>query len=131
MSRLLGVALLALVIGCRPHTAGQTPSADQSTTIRDVLGGDVTVGQQVSVTGRCLPRSALRAVGGPPVTLSDWQLGEGNIAIYVTGSRPGGCSAMEGSTGPITIEAVVAQDTLPALGNRPATPRRYLVRVVP
>lgn len=99
-------------------------------TIQQLLNSDSLIGEWVRVSGRCLGYTAQVAVGPPPLTRSDWQLEDGEMAIYVSGSLPNGCSATEGSSDRITVTAMVAQDTLPALGNRPAMPRRYLVRVV-
>ena len=97
--------------------------------IRHLLNSDSLVGEWVRVSGRCLGYAAQVAVGPPPLTRSDWQLEDGETAIYVSGSLPNGCSATGGSSNRITIRAMVAQDTLPALGDRPTMPRRYLVRV--
>lgn len=99
-------------------------------TVRDLIDSDAYVGKRVQVTGRCHGYAADVAVGPPPVTRSDWQLVDSKMAIYVSGSLPNDCSATEGSSDRITVTAMVAQDTLPAFGNRPAMPRRYLVRVV-
>ena len=99
-------------------------------TIRQLLDSDSLVGVQVRVSGRCLGYSAQIAVGSPPLTRSDWQLEDGEVAIYVSGPLPSGCSATAGSSDRITVTAIVAQDTLSPLGNRRAMPRRYLVRVV-
>ena len=99
-------------------------------TIRQLLDSDSLVGVQVHVAGRCLGYSAQVAVGSPPLTRSDWQLEDGELAIYVSGPLPSGCSATAGSSDRITVTAIVAQDTLSPLGNRRAMPRRYLVRVV-
>lgn len=99
-------------------------------TVRELMTSDAYVGKRVEVAGRCLGYAAQVAVGPPPVTRSDWQLEDADAAIFVTGPLPGGCSPTEGSAQRTTILALVAQDTLPALGNRAATARRYLVRIV-
>lgn len=100
-------------------------------TVREILETDTHVGRRVRVTGRCLGYSGSVAVGGPPVSRSDWELEADGVAIYVTGPLPEGCSATTGSTALVTITAVVAEDTLPALGRRPPSVRRYLVRQNP
>lgn len=99
--------------------------------IQELLDSDTYVGKTVRVTGRCLGYGKPVAVGGPPLTRSDWQLEANGVAIYVSGPLPQGCSPTEGATEPTTMLARVEEDTLPALGERPATPRRYLVRIVP
>ena len=99
-------------------------------TVRDLLDSDVYVGKRVQVTGRCHGYAAGVAVGPPPVTRSDWQLVDGGAAIFVSGRLPPGCSPTEGSAQRTTVLALVAQDTLSALGNRAATARRYLVRII-
>jgi len=117
----------------RPITAPQRTGPDNipRVTVRELLSTDAYVGRRVLVRGRCLGYTASVAVGGPPLTRSDWQLEEGGEAIFVSGPLPEGCSATAGSTVSTTILADVAQDTLPRLGGRPAVPRRYLVRVRP
>jgi len=101
----------------------------QPVTVKELLASSALVGRRVRVVGRCLGYSAAVAPGGPPRTRSDWQLEDNGVAIYVTGQLPSGCSATEGSKERPTILAIVAEDTLPARGDRPPTPRRYLVRV--
>jgi hypothetical protein len=107
----------------RPPVGGKEPVR----TVRELLSSDRDVGQLVSVSGQCLGYSKPVAEGMPPRSRSDWQLGDDGVAIYVTGPLPAGCSATGGSTERTTIVARVAQDTMPAMGNREATPRRYLV----
>ncbi|HKG91962.1 MAG TPA: hypothetical protein VKA84_08735 [Gemmatimonadaceae bacterium] len=97
--------------------------------LSEVAGSGAYVGQRVHVTGRCLGYSNPTTLGPPPLTRSDWQLQGAGVAIFVSGPLPGGCSATEGSSAPITILARVAEDTLPALGKMPGTPRRYLVLI--
>ena len=109
----------------------QLEEAMPTVTVREVLDSNALVGRRVWITGRCLGYSATEAVGGPPLTRSDWQFEDGGRAIYVSGRLPEGCSSTEGSTKRTVILALVAQDTLPSLGNRPATPRRYLLRLMP
>jgi len=104
---------------------------DQAAMLREILASSALVGRRVHVTGRCLGYSNPLAVGGPPRTRSDWQLEVDGVAIYVTGPLPEGCTATKSSNELTTIVALVAEDTLPARGNRPATPRRYLVRLLP
>ncbi len=116
----------------RAHQQGVQghPDSALTPTIRELLASGALVGHRVRVTGRCLGYGRAAAVGGPPRTRSDWQLEGAGVAIYVTGQRPLACSATEGSTEATTILAIVAEDTLAARGDRPAVPRRYLIRVL-
>ena len=98
-------------------------------TVQAILSSDTLIGRRVRVTGRCVGYGRIVAVGGPPRTRSDWQLEDGGSAIYVTGSLPAGCDALQGSEQRTTIIVTVAEDTLPARGERPATSRRYLIRL--
>lgn len=102
-----------------------------SPTITEVLNSDAYVGKRIRVTGRCLGYAAAIAVGPPPLTRSDWQFEQDGVAIFVSGPLPQGCSATRGASEPTTILALVAEDTLRALGNKPGTRRRYLLRIVP
>jgi len=130
---------LALCVGaCGPQRQGdQTASlppgdadteAPATVTVREILESGTYLGHRVRVSGRCLGYSAAVAEGGPPLTRSDWQLEDDGVAVYVSGSMPDGCSPTQGSTGRTAIDAVVAQDTVPALGDRLPRPRRYLIR---
>jgi hypothetical protein len=70
------------------------------------------VGMSVPVRGTCLRRGAGVAVGAPPLTRSDWELGDGQAAVWVSGERPSGCSVESGSSVPTTVHALVQLDTL-------------------
>lgn len=113
----------------RRVTAPRRVESEPSPSIATILASSALVGQRVRVTGRCLGYGKPVAVGAPPRTRSDWQLEAEDVAIYVTGRLPAGCSPTGGSTQATTILALVAEDTLAARAGRPATPRRYLVRV--
>lgn len=104
-------------------------AAGQPATVQEIVVSEELVGKRVRVTGRCLGYSTPVTVGSPPRTRSDWQLEADGFAVYVTGPLPTGCSVTEGSKEVTTILALVVEDTLPARGERPATPRRYLVRL--
>ncbi len=124
----VGAALLG---ACSSNTSqGRLGDAQAvpAISIREIVSSEAWVGRRVVVTGRCLGYAASVAVGGPPVTRSDWQLEEDELAIFVSGSLPVGCSATGGSEGQTTITAVVQQDTL-RMGDLSGTTRRYLVRV--
>ena len=102
--------------------------ADTSVTVAEIAGSSALVGKRVRVTGRCMGYSTPLAVGPPPRTRSDWQLADGGVAIYVVGTFPPGCSPTTGSSEPVTIIGVVAEDTIPARLERPARARRFMVR---
>lgn len=130
MSPVRGTLLVLVVLAaCRRHEqeAGGTPNTDQNPTVRQLVQSDAWNGREVFVAGRCVGYPSGQAAGPPPVTRSDWLLAGDSAVIYVTGPLPSGCTATGGSTDQTTQHARVAQDTLPALGNQPAKPRRYLV----
>ncbi len=130
MNALRGALLVVLMsAGChrREQAAGGTPNSDQNPSVRQLVQSDAWNGQEVFVAGRCLGFPGGQTAGPPPVTRSDWLLDGDSAVIYVTGALPSGCSATGGSAGWTNVHARVAQDTLPALGNEPARPRRYLV----
>ena len=101
---------------------------DTSVTVAEIAGSSALVGKRVRVTGRCMGYSTPLAVGPPPRTRSDWQLADGGMAIYVVGTFPPGCSPTTGSSEPVTIIGLVAEDTIPARLERPARARRFMVR---
>ncbi len=99
-------------------------AATLTTSLRDVLASGLLVGRRVRVTGRCL--AARRALlGKPPRARSEWQLSSDGVYVYVTGPLPPGCGPSTVTT--VTILAVVAEDTLPAIADLPPAPRRFLV----
>ena len=97
-------------------------STDLSTSLRDVVASGALVGRRVRVRGRCL---AAQREGKPPHGRDAWQLSADGVFVYVTGPLPAGCRAMGAVM--VTIVAVVAEDTLPAIGDLPPAPRRFLV----
>lgn len=98
--------------------------------IEDVVAGNVRVGARVRVRGTCIGYSRVLAAGPQPQTRSDWQVVSDSTAIWVVGSYPPGCEATTPATGPTIFVVEVAEDTLPALGTRPARSRWYLVHVI-
>ena len=83
-------------------------------------------GTIIATRGTCLRRGAGQADGGPPVTRSDWELGEDGRAIWVSGPRPPECPAESGARVSIVTHGLVQVDTLRMLdGTR--RPRVYLV----
>src|SRR5690606_35167140 len=97
-----------------------------------VLPGDVVatrayVGQQVRVMGRCLPPQDSHPFGPAMGGREVWQLEWEGVAVYVIGRTPDTCRTEHARVGTVTITATVAEDTLPAIGDLPPAPRRYLV----
>jgi hypothetical protein len=149
--QLQGYLIALVALACQPKARGEGGPADSVPspppagmaeqvpaggkepvrTVRELLASDADVGRTVRVAGRCAGYSTPLAEGAPPLTRSDWQLEDEGVAIYVSGPLPAGCSATGGSQARSTIVAQVAQDTMPAAGDRPAAPRRYLVRARP
>jgi hypothetical protein len=102
-------------------------AADTSVSIASVIGSHALVGRRVRVSGRCLGYGGgTMALGGPPRTRSDWQLGDATAAIYVVGPRPNDCDRAAGSPRVIVVRGVVAEDTVRMLSGA-RLPRRYLV----
>jgi hypothetical protein len=97
--------------------------------LRDIVASRMFVGRRVRVSGRCLPALGEHPLGPMPRT-DEWQLEWQGLAVYVVGRRPLHCteSGMDAAT--VTITALVAEDTLPAIGDLPPAPRRYLVLAV-
>jgi hypothetical protein len=126
-------ALLLVTAGsCQPKsqpTPAPIGSDPRKATVHEVLSDGRLTGLLVEVSGTCLGYSSPTiAKGPPPLTRSDWQLEDQGEAVWVSGPMPPGCSATEPAVAPSVITATVAQDTLPRLGARDGTVRRYLVR---
>jgi hypothetical protein len=115
--------------GGEPKSGGDAPAEAHAVSVKGVVERSVPVGDRVRVSGRCLGYTAGPAIGGPPVTRSDWQLEDGGVAVYVTGALPDGCSATGGGASPVAITAVVAEDSVEIGAGRTRTARRYLIRV--
>lgn len=128
----LSVALLSACLQGReseaePANAGEAlPSDTVSATVSEIVASRVPVGRIVRVTGTCLDVPHLLPIGPPPRTRHDWQIADGDAAIYVTGSVPIACS----ERARVTIVARVAESTLPANEGGPTGTSRYLVRVM-
>src|SRR6187455_1635195 len=131
--------LAALLTGCAgdlavpPDKEGAAPSSrllndrtgTLSASLRDVMASGALVGRRVRVKGRCLPRDVDDAPAQPTQSSTEWQLAADGIAIFVVGALPGRCAAHGDVT--VTITAIVAEDTLPPIGDLPPSPRRFLV----
>lgn len=105
-----------------PNDRGAEPLA---ASLRDVMATNALVGRRVRVRGRCLPREGDHLPAQPPRSSGEWQLAADGIAVFVVGPLPGHC-AVRGDV-VVTIIAVVAEDTLAAIGDLPPSPRRFLV----
>jgi hypothetical protein len=99
--------------------------------LRDVADGAVEVGRSIRVRGTCTGYAHVLAAGPPPRTRSDWQLVDGDVALWVVGPYPDGCSGTVPSEAPGTYTMVVTADTLPALGGASPRPRLYLIHTPP
>ena len=97
-------------------------ATELSTSLREVVSSGALVGRRVRVRGRCL---AAQREGNPPRARDTWQLSADGVFVYVTGPLPAGCRSLAAVM--VTIVAVVAEDTLPAIGDLPPSPRRFLV----
>jgi hypothetical protein len=100
---------------------------DRVVPLREVFSSPTIVGRRVRVVGHCKFPPALR-VPEPPARGGDaWQLEADGTTVLVVGARPGACASLEPRL--VTLTVVVAEDTLPAIGDLPPAPRRYLVLV--
>jgi hypothetical protein len=126
----LAAVLVAWLIGCGGSPApdrGDAPAVrEREWSLREVLSSRALVGNRVRVTGRCLAPIGPQPLGQPPRPWNEWQLEADGVAMFVIGPMPGAC-LVPGERVILTIEALVAEDTLPAIGNLPGAPRRFLV----
>jgi hypothetical protein len=107
------------------HTLAST---DTQPSLHDILASRVPVGRMVRLTGHCLTLRGVKAVERPAGAGDLWQLEADGAVIVVSGTRPHACTATADTT-PVIITAIVAEDTLPAIGDLPAAPRRYLLLI--
>ena len=142
-AQLIGHLVVAGVVACsgaRPSpTPGSAPiDSDPAEAARDTLAGVRIIlaaarsGDTVRVRGLCLRMGSRGALGGPPVTRSDWQLadvGDTTAVIWVTGERPGDCGYDAGSRNSIDLHGVVGVDSI-GLGTGKVL-RRFLWRLSP
>ena len=113
-------------------TAAGIPSIDlpeMTLSVREIVEAPALVRRRVRVTGVCVGYTAAGIAATPPITRSDWILEADDARVFVSGPFPDGCTATTRGTQPVTIVGEVAEDTLPALGDRPAIARRFLLRV--
>jgi len=108
-----------------------TASINIVTPLRVVRDSAAFVGRTITVRGRCLEISAIRAQGPPPRARSDWQIDDGDVALFVVGPRPADCPVAEGSRANLMVTARVAEDTVPLrIGGVPQA-RRFLLLPAP
>lgn len=108
-----------------PITVSEPALATPLVSVRDVVTSRALVGHRVRVMGRCLPPASQHPLVRLQNALDEWQLEADGIAIYVIGRSPRACSA--GADPAIVVTGVVAEDTLPPIGDLPPAPRRYLI----
>jgi hypothetical protein len=118
--RRLCVSVLVIVCG----SCGHEPPV-RTVTLHDVVASQRLIGQRVRVVGRC--SSQLGVPERPARDGKIWQLESDGVTVLVVGTLPNPCTAKRESV--LTITAVVAEDTLVAIGDLPGAPRRYLVLV--
>jgi len=130
--RMIGGIVVAGVLACSgmrhpPSTAPAAP--DTLSGVRTILA-EGRAGDTVRVRGLCLRLGSRAAVGGPPVTRSDWQLADAAdsaTAIWVTGDRPPDCSYDAGSKEPVDVHGIVGVDTIGMAAGKSL--RRFLWRL--
>lgn len=131
----LAAALVAALPACQSRSVAMeheesaesaAAAPPRQTTVREVLGKQLSSGQVVAVSGDCAPAGSRDDVGLPPAGGEPWLLRADGIAVYVMGAAPATCATGSDS---VTIVARVAEDTIPGTGSIPPAPRRYLVRL--
>jgi hypothetical protein len=80
--------------------------------VNELLDNVSVAGTVVTVRGTCLRRGVGRAQGAPPLTRSDWELGDGTKAVWVSGPRPVDCPAESGAKDSSMVRGLVQADTL-------------------
>jgi len=101
--------------------------ADRVVPLREVFSSPTIVGHRVRVVGNCAPTHGLTVPEPPARSRETWQFEADGLSVLVVGTRPSACSSLEPR--PLTLTVFVAEDTLGAIGDLPAAPRRYLVLV--
>ena len=92
--------------------------------VREVVNSRALLDRVVRVTGRC--QSVSRGLDRSPRMRDAWQLEADGVVVLVVGRVPRRCSDRRASPS-LTIRAIVAVDTLPAIGDLPPSTRHYLV----
>lgn len=127
-----------VVTSASAETAGQArpalpaPRTDTSSrppSLATVANSSAWVGKRLRLTGWCVGPWIALAPGGAPRSKSDWVLTDDTTRLYVVGTVPHDCPVNRRSSARVTIEVVVAEDTVPLVLQGPRTPRRYLMTV--
>jgi hypothetical protein len=107
----------------------ETPP-DVTVSLSEIVASSALVGRRVRLIGRCLTQQSSVELDRPGGVVIVWQFAADGVTVFVAGPPPPGCASRRT---PVTvmITALVAEDTLPAIGDLPAAPRRYLVRAEP
>jgi hypothetical protein len=81
------------------------PRSEQLSVAQLLGGPERHAGREVTLSGTCLGWSG-PALGGPPRTRSDWQIGSREAAVWVSGPLPSGCTGATGG-GPARVHGRV------------------------
>ena len=100
---------------------------DRVVPLREVFSSPTIVGRRVRVVGHCTSPPPLSVPEPPARSGEAWRLEADGTTVLVVGARPRACSSPEPKL--VTLTVVVAEDTLAAIGDLPAAPRRFLVLV--
>lgn len=105
-----------------PEVAMPTPRSDAVSITELLRSPDRFAGREITLSGTCLGWSG-PALGAPPRTRSDWQIGSQNAAVWVSGPLPSGCSG-PGGGGSVRVRGLVEIDRASGEGR---TIRAYLI----
>lgn len=110
--------------------SGADAPPDVTASLSEIVASSALVGRRVRLVGRCLTQQRPFDLDRPRGVVIVWQLAADGLTVFVAGPPPAGCASRHT---PVTvmITALVAEDTLPSIGDLPAAPRRYLVRSEP
>jgi hypothetical protein len=71
--------------------------------VTDLVANLVAAGETISVRGTCIGYSRVVAIGPQPRTRGDWQLVDGDAAVWVVGPYPQGCSGTAPASAPVGL----------------------------
>ncbi len=132
--------VLALAAACGPartpapaaSPADAVPSAvlpaprGDTATVRALVAEPARyAGRTLAVRGRCLGWNG-PALGSGPLTRSDWQLGQGGDAVWVSAPLPVGCTGPAGG-GEVMFRGSVVVDTVTVRASGQRRARAYLM----
>ena len=100
-------------------------SEHRSISVRVLLSTRPKSGTVVTVSGLCYGLAGLLAAGPPPSSRSDWQLGDGSVAVFVVGPIPLNC-VQQANAPSVTIRATVRRDSVAVRLGGPLVERLYL-----